>query len=300
VYNKAMRLFRKSFDLRLATSRSLDSADVTAVTRLLRDGARRYYNLSGGMLPDLLEAHQGMALAVGAEIYAFALVGWPVGATCWLRALAFAEGVEVRPALAGLLDGLHPVLAARGLHSVFYAGDENADGWLIPALHERGYQQETEVIVYEKQGLDIPAPGNPDVQVRPATSVDLAEVLSLDQCCFEPQWAKDDPMISDAIRQGPYFMLAERAGRLAGYAYATTHFGGRLVHLVRIAVAPEQRGAGIGVRLLADLVHFAAQQPAYTITLNTQAYNTSAQRIYHWFGFRTTGERQPILRCQLI
>jgi [ribosomal protein S18]-alanine N-acetyltransferase len=294
-----MRLFRKNLDLRRAAVRPLNGADLTTVARLLRDGARRYHALSSSDLPALLEAHQGVALAFGDELFGVVLTGWPAEETCWLRAVALGEGVEATPALTALLGALHPALAARSVRNIYYAGDEGADNWLIPALSAVGYQAETEVIVYEKQRLDIPAGGNPDVQVRLAADVDLAEVLRLDRRCFEPQWTKDDTIISDAISQGPYFRIAEYEGVLAGYAYATTHFSGRLVHLVRIAVDPEQRGAGIGVRLMADLVAFAARQPAQVITLNTQAYNVRAQRLYRWFGFSTTGERQQILRYQL-
>jgi len=86
---------------------------------------------------------------------------------------------------------------------------------------------------------------------------------------------------------------------VVGYAYATTHFGGRLVHLVRIAVEPTRRGQGVGVRLLADLTAFAQDSGASLITLNTQAYNRSAQRLYEWFGFHSTGERQIVLFCAI-
>ena len=59
------------------------------------------------------------------------------------------------------------------------------------------------------------------------------------------------------------------------------------------------RGQSIGVRLLADLVAFARVRGADLLTLNTQSYNTDAQRLYEWFGFRRTGERQAILRYDL-
>ncbi|RRR71712.1 MAG: GNAT family N-acetyltransferase [Candidatus Viridilinea halotolerans] len=291
-----MRLFRKSVDLSRATPRILTPADLPVVSRLLRDAPRRYYGLSSGDLVPLLEAQQGIGLELGQEICALAMLGWPIAATCWLRALALAEGVEVQAGVAALLAALRPVLAARDMQSLFYAGDEGSDGWLVPLLKQAGFGVETDVLVYEKRRLDWPTLGPERVQIRPAALVDLAEVLRLDQCCFEPQWVKDSLIMRDALAQGPYFMLAEQDGALLGYAYATTHFQGRLVHLVRIAVAPEQRGLGIGVRLLADLVGYAKQLPAHVLTLNTQAYNARAQRLYHWFGFRPTGEAQQVLR----
>lgn len=291
-----MWLFRKGLDLSRAVSRPVTADDLTPVSRLLRDGARRYHGLSGADLPALLAAGHGVVLVTGAELHAVAVVSVPAEATCWLRAVAVAEGVDVRAAVAALLEALHDALAARGLRHIFFAGDDSAEGWLAPLLQASGYQKETEVLVYEKGSLVIPDGGNPDVQVRPATPVDLPGVMGLDRVCFEPQWTKDDTILGPALEQGPFFVVAELEGALVGYAYATTHFSGRLVHLVRIAVAPERRGARIGVRLLADLVAYADDLHATAVTLNTQSYNHNAQRLYRWFGFVATGERQAVLR----
>lgn len=294
-----MWLFRKNLDLKRAKHRSLNADDLTVCARLLRDGARRYYALNGSDLPGLLAARRGVGLEVDAEVCAIALAGWPTAHTCWLRGVGLVDGVDPQAGLALLIPALHQQLAAVGTQQVYYAGDEAADPWLIPALRRFGYADETEVVVYEKSDLFIPDLGHPDVQVRPAGRVDLPEVLRLDHICFEPQWTKDDTVLGPALDQGPYAVVAELAGVIVGYAYATTHFGGRLVHLVRIAVDPAQRGLRIGVRLLADLTAFATDQGASVITLNTQAYNTQAQRLYRWFGFVPTGERQRILRADL-
>ena len=79
----------------------------------------------------------------------------------------------------------------------------------------------------------------------------------------------------------------------------TTHLGGRLVHLVRIAVLPAHRGIGLGARLLAEVVGYARSLGADSITLNTLTYNAAAQRLYEHFGFRRTGEQQRVLRFDL-
>jgi ribosomal protein S18 acetylase RimI-like enzyme len=71
------------------------------------------------------------------------------------------------------------------------------------------------------------------------------------------------------------------------------------VHLVRIAVDPPHQGEQIGIRLMAEVVGFAAEQAATMVTLNTQAYNTHAQRLYRWFGFAPSGERQLVLQRHL-
>lgn len=294
-----MWLFRKSLDISRAATRLVTADDLTAISRLLRDAGRRYYGLTGSDLPALLGAHHGVALDAGGELWGVALIGWPAHDTCWLRAVALADGVDVRAGVTALAQALHALLTSRGVAAVYFAGDESADGWLAPALAHLGYLPNTEVVVYEKQDLAIPDGGNLDVQVRPVRPVDLNDVLRIDAACFEPQWTKDDTILGPAVEQGPYFVIAELDGRAVGYAYATTHFGGRLVHLVRIAVDPVHRGEQIGIRLLADVVTYADSVGAQTVTLNTQAYNTSAQRLYRWFGFVATGERQPVLRHRL-
>lgn len=294
-----MWLFRKSQDISRAVTRPVTAGDLTAISRLLRDGGRRYYGLTGGDLPALLADGNGVALEQGGELWGVALNSWPVRTTGWLRAVALAEGVEVRAGVEALIPPLHAALAARGISRVYFGGDEAAEGWLAPALTAQGYIPDTEVVVYEKSNLAIPDGGNLDVQVRPVEAVDLAEVLRIDAACFEPQWAKDDTVLGPAVEQGPYFVLAELGDEAVGYAYATSHFGGRLVHLVRIAVDPARRGERVGVRLLADVVAFAEEMGASMVTLNTQAYNSGAQRLYRWFGFAATGERQPVLCCHL-
>lgn len=294
-----MWLFRKSLDISRASPRRVTANDLGGISRLFRDGGRRFAALSGNDLPALLAAGQGVALVAGGELWAVALVSRPCAERCWLRAIAFAEGVEARAGSNVLLPALHRSLAALGVRGVYFGGDESAEHWLLPILNAHGYQYDTEVLVYEKRHLDVPATGNPLVQLRPAGDADLAPLLQLDQVCFEPQWTKDDTILQPAIRQGPYFVVAELAGALVGYAYATTHFGGQLVHLVRIAVAPEHQHQQVGVSLLADVIAFAREQGAVIVTLNTQAYNVSAQRLYRWFGFSPTGERQAIVRCDL-
>ncbi|WP_129671183.1 GNAT family N-acetyltransferase [Candidatus Chloroploca sp. Khr17] len=294
-----MWLFRKSIDLNQAVARPVQATDLTAVTRLLREAGRRYYAMTGADLEHLTAEQWGAVLEVGTTIVASALANQPAEGICWIYAVALGDGLDVRFALATLLPVFEATLRRQGVHTIFYAGDEQADAWLVPALQAQQFEPETEVVVYEKRQLQIPDQGNLAITLRPALPLDLPAVLTVDRACFEPQWTKDATIMRTALEQGPYVVVAEHEETIVGYAYATTHFGGRLVHLVRIAVDPAWRGKAIGVRLLADVVAFTIAQRAHVLTLNTQAYNMQAQRLYQWFGFVTTGERQLILRRNL-
>ncbi len=294
-----MRLFRRETDLNQANVRPSTEADLSRVARLLRDGAHRYYGMIENELPMLLKARNAVVIESGVELWAVALAGRYAENTAWLRALSLAEGLNVGTSLNTLLPSLYSQLVWRGVERLFYAGDEAADAWLQPALRQQGYSEDTEVVVYEKRDLAIPDWGGQEAQIRPAVLNDLAEIIALDQQCFEAQWTKDAMILKPAIKQVSFFIIAENYDQPVGYAYATSHFGGRLVHLVRIAVAPNHRHKGIGVRLLAEVVRFAQQSYAAVVTLNTQAYNLQAQRLYRWFGFVPTGEQQTVLRYDL-
>ena len=294
-----MRFRRRSLDLSLATPREATSADLTAVSRLFSQSAHRFMGFPGANLPALLSSAPVILLTAGDEVWAAAIAGWRVDSTTWMRGLALADGLSVNLSFDMLLPPFHALLRSQGLSTIYYAGDEAADVWIQPALKARGYAHTTDVVVYEKIKLDAPAPGNPTVRIRRAEAVDLPVLLEVDRACFDPQWIKDESIIGPAIFEVPYFVVAELDGAIVGYAFATSHFDGRLLHLVRIAVAPEHQGQSIGVRLLADLVEFARAHGADLVTLNTQAHNTAAQRLYEWFGFRRTGEQQAVLRFDL-
>lgn len=294
-----MRLFRRSLDLTLATSRTGTPDDLTAVSRLIRNNTHHFTSFPSPSLSTLLAGGLCTLLTAGKEVWAAALAGWPSESSSWIRTLAITDGLLIGPAFDALLPPFHDLLRARQIRQLFYAGDEASDLWIQPALSLRGYTHETDVVVYEKPKLDVPSHGNHAVRVRRAEAVDLPMILLIDRACFAPQWNKDESVIGPALFEVPYFVVAELAGAAVGYAFATTHYDGRLVHLVRIAVLPGHQGQAIGVRLLAELVEFAQDCGADMVTLNTQAHNAVAQRLYEWFGFHRTGEKQTVLRFDL-
>jgi ribosomal-protein-alanine N-acetyltransferase len=294
-----MHLFHRNLEPNLARPREATERDITAVSRLLRSSTRRFMSFPNLDLLALLSSAPALLLVADDEIWGVAIAGWRAESVTWLRALALTNSLPVAGGLDQLLPSFHTLLGARGLQALFYAGDDTADAWLQPALKARGYVADTNVVVYEKRDLVIPSQGNLGAQIRRAQASDLDRILAIDHACFDPQWHKGEAILGPALLESPNFVVAELDGAIAGYAFTTTHFGGRLVHLVRIAVLPAYRGKAIGVRLLAEVVAYARSLGAESLTLNTQAHNAAAQRLYIWFGFRRTGEQQTVLRFDL-
>lgn len=293
-----MRLFRRSLPLDQASTRLATPADLVPIQHLFRGSGRRYLGFGPEELPALL-ADTPVALLLGeGEAWGAMVTSWPTAHSTWLRGFALAEGIQTSDGVGLLLPALAQGIAAIGLRQLYFAGDESADRWLQPALLEHGFRPDIEVVVYEKRDLHLPAPGNPAVLLRPATPADLPTVLALDARCFEDQWVKTPQTLGQAVSTTPFFVLAEIDGWPCGYALATSHFGGRLLHLVRIAVDPAVQGRGVGTRLMAELIALAARSNTDAITLNTQANNHRAQHLYESFGFVLSGERQLMLRYE--
>ncbi|MEN9935423.1 MAG: hypothetical protein RLZZ387_2002 [Chloroflexota bacterium] len=294
-----MSLFRHSLDPAEAQARPARPEDHGSLARLLAIGRRRFLGAPSAALPSLLGAEPGAALVSGAELWALAVCERSAPETAWLRALAMADLLPAEAGLDALLAAYHAELRGAGVRRAFFSGNDAADAWLRLALLQRGYARHTEVVVYEKIRMNAPTAGNPSVSVRRAAPADLPAILALDAACFEAQWHKDKQAIGPALASSPCFLVAEQARTPVGYAFVTSHYEGRLVHLVRIAVLPAHQGQGVGARLLAEVVGFARSSGADTLTLNTQSDNHTARRLYEHFGFRRTGERQTVLVFEL-
>lgn len=294
-----MPLFRNSLDLTRAITRPAAPADLSGISRLLSRSRYHLLNFPSERLPSLISDAPVIVLSAGNEIWAVAIGSAPLEGTAWLRGLALADGLPIERGLGMLLPAFHSLAQTWGVKRLYYGGDMSSDVWLQPRLTTYGYLHDTYVITYSKTMIDAPASGNQAIQLRRGQDSDLKSILAIDHASFEPQWHKDETALHPALAETPYFVVAELNAHIAGYAFAATYFEGRQVHLVRIAVLPEDRGQGIGVRLMADIVDFARSCKAHVITLNTQEYNTHARQLYEWFGFRLTGERQLILHRDL-
>lgn len=285
---------RKSSSAPLAT-RLASQNDRTRLTRLIHSTTRRFLTSGIAELPDLLMTDLAAVALRDGQFVAAASFGWRAEPVAWLRTLLLDSQVEAGEALRVLLPPLERELVRDGITQTAVTLDEWTETWLRRPLLEIGYRRMVEVVGYEKTRLDAPSAGNQVVTVRRAAPDDLGAVLTLDRACFPLPWVKGVEIMQPAITTSPCFIVAEWNETPVGYAFVTAHHAGNLLHLVRIAVAPAFQGRGVGVRLLATIVDFARSRNAEVLSLNTQADNYAAQRLYEWFGFVRTSERQTVL-----
>lgn len=294
-----MPFFRRPFERRNILARPAAPHDTGGLETLAAQAFRRYLTGPADEFVELFADEPTAVLEYDGRIVAAAQAGWRLPPIAWIRSVAIDSRLDADFALPLLVQQLHQLLPVRGVRSLFITLDEWTMTWLRPPLERTGYRPVMEVWSYDKVGMDVPSNGNGAITVRRARAEDLSSVIQLDAVCFPTPWGKGDEILGPALISAPYFSVAEWSGEVIGYTYVTVHQGGSHAHLVRIAVAPSYQGRGIGVRLLADVVRFCSSRRITLLSLNTQDYNISAQRLYEWFGFERTGESQTVLGVDL-
>ncbi|MEV6394169.1 ribosomal protein S18-alanine N-acetyltransferase [Streptomyces sp. NPDC051907] len=124
---------------------------------------------------------------------------------------------------------------------------------------------------------------------------DLEPVLALEHELFpEDAWSPGMFWSELAHARGPQatrrYVVAEDDGEVVGYAGLAA--AGGLGDVQTIAVARSQWGAGLGARLLTDLLQHATAFECDEVLLEVRVDNTRAQKLYERFGFEPIGFRR--------
>ncbi|HEV8306835.1 MAG TPA: GNAT family N-acetyltransferase [Methylomirabilota bacterium] len=150
-----------------------------------------------------------------------------------------------------------------------------------------------------------------DVTLRPATAADVPAVLELIRGIAEYERLSHEVEATEALLRThgfgrrPIFeaVLAERDGRAVGFAlyfFTFSTFKARpTLYLEDLFVRPEERGRGIGRRLLVHLARIAVERDCGRMEWSVLDWNTPARDFYfklgaaamdEWTVFRMTPE----------
>jgi [ribosomal protein S18]-alanine N-acetyltransferase len=139
----------------------------------------------------------------------------------------------------------------------------------------------------------LPA-ATPGITLRAMTPADLPAVLRLEAALFGDEAWSEAMLTSElegAEASGRYYLVAEDAGGLVGYAGLLSP-GGSQADVLTMAVAKDRWGQRIGAMLLDSLVAEAARQGCTEVFLEVRVDNDRAQRLYRSRGFDGIGLRR--------
>jgi ribosomal-protein-alanine N-acetyltransferase len=116
------------------------------------------------------------------------------------------------------------------------------------------------------------------------TEADLDQVMELEKAIFPYPWRRSF-FLADINRPQGLSVVAEEDGVILGYAVA---WGIEETHLANLAVSEDERGKGVGGRLLDEVMAFARRSNAVSIYLEVRVSNTIARKFYADRGFVPT------------
>lgn len=111
---------------------------------------------------------------------------------------------------------------------------------------------------------------------------------------FEASWRRRRGQYQQWLPEhDTVLLIAERSGRAVGYAMlrigegpATWDLGDRALELETLAVLAQERGAGVGHALMAEVDRVAREADVRTMAVGLVHTNEGARRFYEREGFR--------------
>lgn len=131
--------------------------------------------------------------------------------------------------------------------------------------------------------------------LAPVQERDFTAMARIHAQSFDEAWSA--VMLRRIVAMPGSFGLAARRNRqwsVAGFALLRAVAGE--CELLSLAVAPEQRGFGLGALLLEGAIRQSAALGAAKLFLEVAEDNTVARNLYHGYGFAPVGRRPDYYR----
>jgi ribosomal-protein-alanine acetyltransferase len=127
------------------------------------------------------------------------------------------------------------------------------------------------------------------ITIRPVGMADLDALVTMENQCFETDRLSRRSFKHWIATENRAFLVAETAGRLAGYILTLYHPGTRLGRIYSLAVAPQLRGMGIAKMLMNAGEESAVVNGRLYLRLEVGVDNDAAIGLYESLGFQRFG-----------
>ncbi len=125
--------------------------------------------------------------------------------------------------------------------------------------------------------------------IRPMQDSDLSAVLEIERRSYPHPWKRDHFLHELSAPHSFPFVAFDESGAVVGYLCLMSLF--EEAQVLNLAVAPEQRGRGVGRLLMERAVELAREKGAGYLALEVRSSNVAAIGLYESFGFIRCGLR---------
>ena len=124
---------------------------------------------------------------------------------------------------------------------------------------------------------------------RPMLEEDLERVVEIEKDSMPSPWSRE--LFEEELhRQAAHYFVVEEEGRVAGYmGYWEAP---EEAHIINLAIGPEFRRKGLGLRMIQHCLRFAYRRGARLATLEVREGNEAAKVLYERAGFRVAAIRK--------
>jgi [ribosomal protein S18]-alanine N-acetyltransferase len=138
--------------------------------------------------------------------------------------------------------------------------------------------------------LHLPADQNVNYSVRRCTEADLDLVEEIERLSFPAPWAR--AAFADELER-PWAHLELLCQGPSGHIVGFCNYWvvADELHILNVAVRPEERRRGHARRLLGHMLEAGRQARVRVLSLEVRASNTAAVALYRRLGFRQVGLR---------
>ena len=133
-----------------------------------------------------------------------------------------------------------------------------------------------------------PAPA-PAVTVRPMREADIAQVVAIEAATAATPWSRA-MFAAELGRPETIDLVAARVGEVLGYIMVSRYAD--VWHILNVCVREQERGRGIGGRLLDEVFARGDRRPHLGYTLEVRVSNAPAIHLYENRGFASRGVRR--------
>lgn len=125
--------------------------------------------------------------------------------------------------------------------------------------------------------------------IRQMQIEDLDEIMVLEKLCFSAPWTREAFIKEITVNTLAHYLVIVEEGKIAGYGgvWYIMDEG----HITNIAIAPNFRRRGLGLKLVEEMINKAIEHHMEHMTLEVRISNVSAIGLYEQIGFTTAGIR---------